>query len=179
MSCSQRAVNICIHQHPYRAALTAKPCLQHSKVYCMKAKFLSFHRERAEAEEHCLRMFHIPTSPAAHSLHPSSSPFLNQSSFHSVLPYLSPFLPPCLPETNSSFLPLLFLFIPMSSSFNFPPFSSVASQSMPFLLIRYSPSFSSSFYPPLCQSHRVHVALSLSGLATSRRRGCSVTMDRL
>lgn len=68
MFCSNRKANICIPHHPYPAALTPKPCLQRSKVYGIKAKFLSFHRERAEAEENCPRMFHIPTALTAQSL---------------------------------------------------------------------------------------------------------------
>lgn len=59
---------ICIPRHSHHAALTLKTCLHCSTFSSMKAKFLSFHWERGEAEEYCLRMFHIPTSLTAHFL---------------------------------------------------------------------------------------------------------------
>lgn len=118
----KRRGNICIPHHPHHAALTPKPCLHCSKVYGIKAKFLSFHRERGEAEEYCLRMFHIPTALTAHSLHPSFISFFLISHLFALFYHISPFSPPlCLSETVS-FLPKQFSSIPTSHSFNFPPF---------------------------------------------------------
>lgn len=67
--------------------------LYRSKVYGIKAKFLSFHRERGEAGEYCLRMFHIPTAlPVLTGCSVLLSLFLNHSSLLCISPHFPPLL---------------------------------------------------------------------------------------
>lgn len=92
--------------------------LYRSKVYGIKAKFLSFHRERGEAGEYCLRMFHIPTAlPVLTVCSLLLSLFLNHSSLLCISPHFPPFSP-----SNLSFLPKHFSSIPTSNFENFPHF---------------------------------------------------------
>lgn len=88
--CRETRVHICIPHQPHHGCFLLKHRLYRGKVYGIKAKFLSFHRERGEAGEYCLRMFHIPTAlPVLTACSLLLSLFLNHSSLLCISPFPS------------------------------------------------------------------------------------------